>query len=139
MDNLSNNIQTNSSSEGKISETKRKLDKKTKFSKERIELINKLSQLIGISDKKNTVFLYELENDPNLKKKIEELVPDIKKYYRTCSWGYFSKDPKKGRNNHIALIKSVFFDNDYTVFGTQKINTFNNIKKQYTQLNFIKN
>jgi hypothetical protein len=114
-------------------------DKKTKFIKERAEIITKLKELIGLNETKNTVFLYELENNQKLKIQIELEVGNIKKYYKCGTWGYFSKDAKKGSGNYINLIRAVFIDDGYDIHSKDKITEFNNIKKRYKLLTFIKN
>ena len=58
--------------------------------------IYKLNNLIGLDKEKNHIILYELKHNEKLKEKIREIVPEIKRYYRTCSCGYFSKEEKKG-------------------------------------------
>jgi hypothetical protein len=114
-------------------------DKKTKFVKERNEIITKLKELIGLNETKNTVFLYELENNQELKTQMELQVSNIKKYYKCGTWGYFSKDVKKGSGNYINLIRAVFIDDGYDIHSKDKITEFNNIKKRYKLLTFIKN
>lgn len=132
----SNNSNTNNNE--KVIKHRNRPDKKTRFSKEREEIINKLNKLIGIDDKNNSIFLCELEKNTNLKTKIEEMLPEIKKYHKYGNWGYFSNDPIKGHNNHVALIRAIYNDNNYDVLGKHKIAIFDNIKKQYTQLLFYK-
>ena len=128
----------NDTNNKKVIKHRNRPDKKTRFSKEREEIINKLNGLIGLDNKNNSVFLYELEKNPDLKTKIEEMLPEIKKYHKYGNWGYFSNDPIKGYNNHIALLRAIYNDNNYDVLGKHKIAIFDNIKKQYTQLLFYK-
>jgi len=105
---------------------------------ERKALIEKLNKIIGIDEIKNSVFLYELENNSNLKNEVDILIPDIKKYHKYGYWGFFSNDPYKGKDNYISLIRAIYNDNDYDVIGKLKTHTFDNIKKQYTFLTFYK-
>jgi hypothetical protein len=122
----------------KVIRRRNRPDKKTRYAKEREEMISKLNKIIGIDEKNNSVFLYELENNPDLKVEIESMLDDIKKYYKYGNWGYFSNDTIKGHDNHIALIRAIYNDNDYDVVSKHKIATFDNVKKQYTQLLFYK-
>ena len=55
----------------KIIKRRNRPDKKTRYAKEREDMISKLNKLIGIDEKNNSVFLYELENNPVLKGEIE--------------------------------------------------------------------
>jgi hypothetical protein len=132
------NISSNSSNSEKIIKKRNRPDKKTRYAKERTELIKKLNNLIGITETKNSVFLYELEKDANLKSEVEKLVPDIKKYFKYGHWGYFSNDQNRGQYNHIGLMRAVYTDCDYDVVSKLKTNVFNEIKKKYTLLIFYK-
>jgi hypothetical protein len=132
------NISSNSSNSEKVIRKRNRPDKKTRYAKERNELIEKLNKLIGITETKNSVFLYELEKDANLKSEVEKLVPDIKKYFKYGHWGYFSNEQNRGQYNHIGLMRAVYTDCDYEILSKLKTNTFDDIKKQYTMLMFYK-
>jgi len=132
------NISSNSSNSEKVIRKRNRPDKKTRYAKERNELIEKLNKLIGITQTKNSVFLYELEKDANLKSEVEKLVPDIKKYFKYGHWGYFSNEQNRGQYNHIGLMRAVYTDCDYEILSKLKTNTFDDIKKQYTLLLFYK-
>ena len=132
------NISSNSSNNIKKIRTRNRPDKKTRYSEERKELIEKLNNLIGINEIKNNIFLYELEKNANLKIEVEKLVPDIKKYFKYGNWGYFSNDAQKSHDNHIALIRAIYNDCDFDVISKLKTHTFDNVRKQYTVLLFYK-
>jgi len=111
----------NSNNEEKIKKTRNRLTKKQQFVKERKELIEKLNGIIGIDDKKNYVYLYDLENDQDVLKKIENMVEDIKKYHKCGTWGYFSNDLTKGKGNEIGLLRAVYKDNDILITTKNKV------------------
>jgi hypothetical protein len=129
---------TSSMNNEKVIRKRNRPDKKTKYANERKELIEKLNKLIGIDETKNSVYLYEMENNSNLKPEIEKLLPDIKKYYKYGNWGYFSNSESKGHDNHIALIRAIYNDSGFDVVSKHKVTTFNDIKKQYTVVAFYK-
>ena len=113
-DNIENNI--------KIKRTRNRLTKKEQFTAERQEIINKLNNIIGIDDVNNNVSLNSLESNILLKNKLEELIPQIKKIYRSCTWGYFiSEKNAKGSGNLITLLKSVYTNSNYSIYSKQKI------------------
>jgi hypothetical protein len=114
------NISSNSSNNEKLIKKRNRLDKKTRYAKERNELIEKLNNLIGINKTKNTIFLYELEKNANLKSELEQLVPNIKKYFKYGHWGYFSNDTNRGQYNHIGLMRSIYTDCDYEILSKLK-------------------
>lgn len=132
------NINSGLTNGEKVVRKRNRLDKKTKYAKERKELIEKLNNIIGINETKNSIYLYELENNSNQKPEIEKLLPDIKKYYKYGNWGYFSNAESKGHDNHIALIRAIYNDSDYDVISKYKTATFDNIKKTYTLFLFYK-
>jgi hypothetical protein len=131
-DKIIQNISSNSSNSEKAIKRRNRPDKKTKYASERQNLIEKLNKLMGLNDTNNSVFLYELERNEELKNEVEKMLPDIKKYFKYGNWGYFSNDPSKCHENHIALIRAIYNDCDYDVISKLKTHTFDNIKKQYT-------
>jgi hypothetical protein len=142
---LTNNLETNSNdsinsnnSSKKIKKTRNRLTKKQQFSKERDEIINKLNGIIGIDDKKNSVYLYDLEHNEEIEKFIKVNVDIIKNIFKTGNFGYFSNDISRGKDNPIGLIRSLYTDCDYEITSKLKVNTFDGIKKQYTMLFFNK-
>ena len=80
---ISNNDNVNDNKqENKPKRTRNKLTKKQQFSKERDELIQQLNNIIGIDDKKNWVYLYDLEHNEEILKSIKELDEQISKYHK---------------------------------------------------------
>ena len=98
---IENNINDNDNKqENKPKRTRNKLTKKQQFSNERAELIQQLNNIIGIDDKKNWVYLYDLEHNEEILKSIKELEKQISKYHKCGMWGYFSNDVKKGKGRY---------------------------------------
>ena len=137
-DEINQNISSNSSNSEKVIKRRNRPDKKTRYATERQNLIEKLNKLIGLNDKNNSVFLYELERNDELKIEIEKLIPDIKKYFKYGNWGYFRVNDDNEENNYIALMRAIYNDNNYEILSKLKTHTFENIKKQYTMLLFYK-
>ncbi len=122
----------------KIKRTRNRLTKKQQYVEERKDFIDKLNKLIGIDEKNNQVYLYDLENNIEIKNFIIENDTNIKKIFKTGGWGYYSNDESRGKNNITGLIRTIYYDCDYEISNKLKTNTFNNIKKQYTVLVFNK-
>ena len=112
--------------------------KKQQYKIERDEFISKLSDIIGLDEKKNSIFLHLIETNSDVEKYLLENMDNIRKYYKTGKWGFFSNDESKGKNNFIGLTRSLYLDSDYEIISKLKVNTFNNIKKQYTMWDFRK-
>ncbi len=124
--------------ETKVKRTRNRLTKKQQFAKEREEFINEINKIIGIDDKKNSLYLYNLENNNDIKKFVLENDDKIKKIFKTGGWGYYSNDESRGKDNVVGLIRTIYNDCDYEISRKTKVNTFDNIKKQYTILIFNK-
>ncbi len=117
---------------------KKRSTKKELYQKERDEIIKELNEIIGINENNNGIFLYELEKNEKIKHYIKNNMEKIRKFHKTGTWGYFSNDLLKGKGNEIGLIRTLYIDNDYDILSKLKMNNFDNIKKQYTQLIFYK-
>ena len=131
-------ISNKESSTDKLIKSRKRPSKCEKFVEERKELIEEINKMIGINESKNNKILYELENNEELKEKIRENITKIRKYYRCSTWGYFSKEKKKGMNNEIGLIKALYKNEGYKILTKRKTCEYNGIKKLQTELYFIK-
>ncbi len=107
--------ESNNNEETKIKRTRNRLTKKQQFVKEREDLINKLNNILGISDKNNTFYLYDVENSQEIKDKIKEIVEDVKKYFKCGTWYYFTAGNSGEEVTDISLIRAIYRDNDYTL------------------------
>ena len=52
------------------------------YKKEQDEIINKIIDIL-VLDNNNSIILYELDNDKIKQDKILELIPDIRKYFKS--------------------------------------------------------
>lgn len=110
-----------------VKKTRNRLTKKQQYKKEREELIKKLNDIIGIDEKKNYVYLYDLEHNEDVKKYIENNIEMIKKYHKCGTWGYFL-EKERGGGNIIGLIRTLYKDNDILITTKNKVITRNNTK-----------
>ena len=117
---------------------KKRSTKKELYQIEREEIIKEMNEIIGINEN-NQIFLYELERNEKIKDYLKKNMNKIRKYHKTGTWGYFSNDLSKGKDNEIGLLRTLYLDNDYNILSKLKINNFDNVKKQYTLLIFLKN
>lgn len=128
--NDTNSTDNNNIHQDKPKRTRNRLTKKQQYSKEREELIQQLNNIIGIDDKKNYVYLYDLEHNEEILKSIKELEEQISKYHKCGMWGYFSNDVKKGKGNEIGLLRAVYKDNDILITTKSKV-----IERDYKKIN----
>ena len=126
LDNLSNN-----KNERKIKQTKSE-----KYADERKKLIEELSDILELNNKEY-IIMNDIENNNELKNKIEEELKNIKKYYRCSTWGYFiSERNEKNSGNITSLIKQLYENTGYKIFSKQKI--VNGCNKKVTVYYFNK-
>ena len=90
-----------------------------KYHKERIEVLHKMFDILGINENNNTFLLHDLDNDQEKQNKILELESEIKRYFICGSWNCF-KDPNIKRK-YLSLIKNTMKTLDYNMIPT-KIN-----------------
>ena len=121
--------------------TRNRKSKIEQYKKERLEIIRDLNSIIGFQEDKsiNSIMLFELEENEELKKRLKELSEkEIKKYWCYGKWGFYGT-PERGRDNLIGLLKSLYSNTGYSFSGKNKTKDHNGVKKQYTQIIFIKN
>jgi hypothetical protein len=121
-----------------INENKRiRSNKKIYFTSEREQILNKLLSLIKF-DNENSVLYIELQENNTLKREIQNMIDDIKKYYRCSTWGYFVSLKKGEKSHEISLLKAILKDHEYKIFTKEKVTEYNGVKKKYTKLFFNK-
>ena len=118
--------------------SKNRSTKKELYQKERNLLLKELNEIVGINEN-NQIFLHELEKNEKVKDFLMDNISKIRKYHKTGTWGYFSNDTLKGKGNTIGLLRTLYLDNDYNILSKMKVNSFDNVRKQYTLLIFLKN
>jgi hypothetical protein len=97
------------------------------YREEQIEIMKKILEHIGINKDNNIFNREDLEKD-DFKNKIDELIPEIKKYYKIASWNSY----KYGINKHINLLKNICKYNDIIIDKMQKTKKDNNnTEKKY--------
>ena len=79
-----------------------------------------------------------MERNDEIKEYLKNNLKRIRQYHKTVTWGYFSNEKIKGKDNEIGLLRTLYIDNDYDILSKLKINNFEKIKKQYTLLIFYK-
>ncbi len=114
-------------------------NKKILFNDERTLIINKLDTLIGLNDDNNSVLLVELYKNEELIKYLNDIVEDIKKYYRCCRWGYFVWENNEKKGDEITLLRAIYKDHNYDILSKNVLIEYDGVKKRYTKLFFIKN
>lgn len=93
--------------------------KDSQYIEERKQVLNKILNIIGITED-NTVFYFDdIEKNPDKIKQILDLESDVRKYFNCSGWTYFTQKPKKP---YISLMKSVFKTMNVKMTRTYQIN-----------------
>lgn len=104
-------INENSENSVDIKDKKRKRStKKELYKEEREEIIKKLNKILNIEEEKNYVYLYDIENDDKIKKEIDELSEEVKKYFKTGNWNYYIMKNKNKNPLRISLVRALYRD-----------------------------
>ena len=91
---------------------KKRSTKKELYRNEREEIIKKINDLLGITEKKNYVYLYDIENSENIKEGINKMSDEIKKYFKVGNWNYYVMKNNGEKPLEIGLIRAVYRDED---------------------------
>ncbi len=95
------------------------------YANEQKVILDKVLKIIGVNENCKMFFTYYITDD--MKKKLDELVDDIKLYYKTSNWAVFRSTITPDKY-HIALIRSILKDNNINyICSTCKIKNNNNV------------
>jgi hypothetical protein len=81
-----------------------------KYTIERNNILQKLLNILEISDTNKTFSLKKLDDNESKKKLIIDLEPDIKKYFLCSRWTYFSNKNREFKRSYLSLIKAIMKD-----------------------------
>lgn len=110
---------------------KNRSTKKDLYKKEQEVILNKINIILNINKDNNTIYLCDIENDQNKKKLIFDLLDEIKKVFKTGSWGFFKKEICK--ENHFLLCKTIYKEMGYQIITKPIDITRNNEKIRTTK------
>lgn len=130
IDTFDDSITSNNNSNDIIKGKRFKSTKKDVYGSERIVIVNKINDILGINDNDRYICKDIIESNEEFKKYMSDNVNNIKKMWCTSTWGYYSEDPKKGAGNLLTLYKSILKNSDYTIISKQQVITINNEKKK---------
>jgi hypothetical protein len=88
-----------------------------KFINERKEIVNKMLNILEISETKKVISSKELENDKNKQNKIIELETEIQKYFICSTWTCVAKNDVK--RFYLSLIKYLMKDMNYNMISSR--------------------
>jgi hypothetical protein len=115
---------------------KKRSTKKELFRNEREEIINKINNLLGITENKNYVYLYDIENSENIKEEINKMSDEIKKYFKVGNWNYYIMKNNGEKPLEIGLIRAVYRDENI-LMTTKEIKIERNGNKVRTVVYYL--
>jgi hypothetical protein len=81
-----------------------------KYTIERNNILQKIFNILEISDTNKIFSLKNLDENENKQKLIFDLESDIQKYFLCSRWNYFSNKNRKFKRSYLSLIKAIFKD-----------------------------
>ena len=108
------------------------------YTNERQMILEKLLEILNITEENNTFFLYEIDSDEKKQNQILELEKDIKKYFVCCNWAcFFCPDVKR---KALSIIKNIMRAMKYKMISKRKLMKLENseTKRQETFYYLIK-
>jgi hypothetical protein len=90
--------------------TRNRLTKKQQFTVERQELIMELNNILGVTEDKKNIILYDVEKSEEIYNKVIELNERIKKYFKCGGWNWYIQENSGGKAMLIGLIRALYRD-----------------------------
>ena len=81
-----------------------------KFTNERNDILQKILNILEITEKNKMFSLKELDENNDKQNNIIALEDNIKKYFLCSRWTYFSNKNRKFKRNYLSLIKAIMKD-----------------------------
>ncbi len=135
---IESNVNNLDNKEVKIKRTRNRLTKKQQFVKEREQIILQLNNILGINEKSNTFYLYDVINSQQIKDRLKELSEEVKKYFKCGSWHYFIASNNNEDVQDMALIRCIYKDEGYVLTTKVKNIIRNNNKVRTVQYYLMK-
>ena len=99
-----------------------------KYTNERKDILQKIFNILEISDNNKTFSLKKLDEDENKQNSIIELENDIKKYFLCSRWTYFSNKNREFKRSYLSLIKAIMKDLNIKITSSTLIKKTNDNK-----------
>ena len=128
---------SNNNEDNKVKNLGGRLKKADKYKNERLEILNKLNNILGITEDNNKFLLYDIDNNEDKQKEIIGLASDIEKYFSCSGWSYFSKDLQDNRK-YMSLMRSIYKQFNYNLYVKSVIISKDNKKIKTQQYSVFK-
>ena len=81
-----------------------------KYIVERQELLQKIFNILEITENNKMFSLKKLDENEDKQKSILDLENDIKKYFLCSKWNYFNNKNREFKRSYLSLIKAIMKD-----------------------------
>ncbi len=109
--------------------------KSSLYAKEQEDISNKLIKILNL-DEENSITLYELDNNIEKQNKINNLIPDIKKYFNYMNVISITY-PDRCKRKYLSIIKFILKKN-YKILVCEERIKINNNTIRTTRYIFLK-
>jgi len=76
------------------------------YAKEQDDTIDKIIQIIGITEENNTITLHEIDNNESLKQQLMDLIPEIRKWFSFSHIKPIS-NPDNFNRPYLCIVKQI--------------------------------
>jgi hypothetical protein len=76
------------------------------YTKEQDDTIDKIIQIIGITEENNTITLHEIDNNEIMKQQLMDLIPEIRTWFSFAHINPIS-NPDNYKRPHLTIIKQI--------------------------------
>ena len=108
--------------------------KKTdKYNTERTQILNKISDILGVTPENKIFYLYDIDNNKEKQQQINDLKSQIETYFKSKNSAVFMPDEKKAIRPYMSLIRLVFKEMGFHMIVT-RVTIYREEKSIYTSM-----
>ena len=108
--------------------------KKTeKYNTERLEILNKIRDILGVTPENNIFYLYDIDINKDKQQQINDLKSQIETYFKSKNSAVFMPDDKKAIRPYMSLIRLVFKEMGFHMIVT-RVTIYREEKSIYTSM-----
>jgi hypothetical protein len=108
--------------------------KKTdKYNTERLEILNKIKDILGVTSENNVFYLHDIDTNLNKQQQVNDLKLQIETYFKSKNSAVFMPAEKKAIRPYMSLIRLVFKEMGYNMIVT-RVTIYREEKSIYTSM-----
>jgi hypothetical protein len=108
--------------------------KKTdKYNTERLDILNKIKDILGVTQENNVFYLHDIDTNPNKQQHVNVLKSQIETCFKSKNSAVFMPDDKKAIRPYMSLIRLVFKELGFNIIVT-RVTIYREEKSIYTSM-----